>query len=148
MAKDVEHVSPHALLTICTSSFFIVLLGGDTLWHLHKLLQCIEYIILSVQLFAHLFNSSWVLGRWHFFNLPADVQFSHHYLLKRLHFLQRMFWAFLLKLRYSCMGLCLDLLFYSNGLNACDCASIMLCLLLWLHGIIWSQIFLVYYFLL
>jgi hypothetical protein len=38
---------------------------------------------------------------------------------------------------YRCVGLCLDLLFWSIGLSVCFCANTMLFLLLWLCSIVW-----------
>jgi hypothetical protein len=52
--------------------------------------------------------------------LHVDIQFSQHCLLKRLSFLQHMFWALLSKKDgYTYVGLFLDLLFCSVGLPVC-----------------------------
>jgi hypothetical protein len=37
----------HCFLLCISTYFFIVVLGGGTLWHLQKFLQCITYIILE-----------------------------------------------------------------------------------------------------
>jgi hypothetical protein len=41
---------------------------------------------------------------------------------------------------YRCMGLCLDLLFWSIGLPVCFRANTMLFLLLWICSIVWSRV--------
>jgi hypothetical protein len=49
------------------------------------------------------------------------------------HFCQKSCW-------YICMYLYLGLLFYAIGLHVCFCARTMQFLLVWLCGIVWSQV--------
>jgi hypothetical protein len=63
--------------------------------------------------------------------LYVNIQFSQHYVLKMLSFLQCMFWVPLSKSDgCSCVGLCLGCILCSIDLHVCFCVSTMLLLLL------------------
>jgi hypothetical protein len=110
------------------SKLAIPLLGHS----LYLYFQCIPYYFLtyckiSGLIFRSLIHFELIFSqgerqRSNFSLLHVNIQFSQQHLLKRLSFLHCVFWVPLSKsVGYSCIGLCLGLLFWSICLPVCFC---------------------------